>query len=553
MRHRTNQLVRAGTPAALCLALSCLSSKAQAAYYYFVAPDGAGEECTRAAPCALSSAVERATAGATVILLDGVYAGGMFPQNSGTPEAWITFRADDCALPILEGEGEAAAMDEDGNTASGVYMNQATYLRFIGIVSRHWDSGFTNGWTGETTEGSNGHIEYINCIGDGNSRTAFAMYSARGFTVRECIAAHSGGSPTHSWSSGIQLYAVKGTPEENIVERSVSFENADNQKKNDGSGFIVDEETTGATFRSNIGFGNGGSCMRLTRSNAVMVNFTCYHNGANPEANSPTNPGEFYWTDQQSRDGSLLMNTIAAASGSSTDPEALRNPPDASLLVTNLTVDSGETPFFTDPAGVNPDFRPPAAAAAQVENLGTAEGAPDVDIGFDPKCIIKADPGVPYQQSWWEHSIDYEYIRSIGGVAKCFHPKPRTGGPDLGAYELSGEPHAWSTPGSCVPGPDPVSDPLPPVTGGTGGSSTGGTAGAPGTGTGGDIVGTGGSGGAPPGAGGTGLGAAAGSGPVGPSQPAGCGCRLLPWQSGVSGAYPLLLLGLLLARRRRVG
>ncbi len=237
-------------------------------------------------------------------------------------------------------------------------MNEATYVRFIGIVSRYWDSGFTNGWTGDTTESSNGHIEFINCIGDGNSRTAFAMYSARGFTVRECIAAHSGGSPTHSWSSGVQLYAVKGTPRGKPHRAHRVLRECRRSERNDGSGFIVDEETTGATFSSNIGFRNGGSCMRLTKSpNARMINFSCYHNGMNPDANSPTNPGEFFWTDQTSRDTSILINTIAAASGSATDPAALRFPPDTGVS-SNLTIDSGETPFFMDPAGQSPDFRP---------------------------------------------------------------------------------------------------------------------------------------------------------------------------------------------------
>ncbi len=305
--------------------------------------------------------------------MDGLYRQGLNPPNSGTPDAWITFRADDCALPILEGEGDSVVPDENGDIPSGVYMAEATYLRFVGIVSRYWDTGFGNGWTGEISDSSNGHIEYINCIGDGNGRTAFAMYSARGFTVRECISAHNGGSPTHSWSSGVQLYAVQGAPEENVIERTVSFENVDGQKNNDGSGFIVDEETQGATFRNNLAFRNGGSCMRLTRSNnTLMSNFSCYHNGMNPDANSPTNPGELYWTDQQSRDTTTLVDSIAAASGSAQDPEALRFPPETGLS-NNLTIDSGETPFFTDPDGINPDFRPPASAAAQVENLGTAE------------------------------------------------------------------------------------------------------------------------------------------------------------------------------------
>jgi len=438
-----------GVALGLGASLAALTSVAHAATYY-VAPTGEGQECTRVAPCALSLAAEVAVAGDTVVLMDGVYDQGLAPKNSGTPDAWITFQADECALPILEGEGESAVPDADGNVPSGVWSSTGSYLRFVGIVSRYWDSGFANGWTGDIADNSNGHWEIINCIGDGNGRTGFAMYSASGFTVRESIATHNGGNPTGSWSSGIQLYAVHGTPDDNSIERNVSFENYDAEKNNDGSGFIVDQETQGASFVNNIGFRNGGSCMRLTLShNTRMSHFTCFHNARNPMANSPTDPGELYWTDQGSRDTTTLTNTIAAASGSETDAEALVFPPESGLS-NNLTLDSGATPFFTDPEGTNPDFRPPSTAAAQVENLGAAGGA-EVDIGFDPKCITKESPNAPYQQEWWIYSVDYDYIRSIGGVAKCFHPKPRTGGADLGAYELSGEPHAFSEPGGCVP------------------------------------------------------------------------------------------------------
>ncbi len=432
----------------LGVAAVTLVSAAHAASYY-VAPTGAGQDCTRATPCALSLAVSVAAAGDTVYLMDGVYSEGLAPRNSGTPDAWITFQADECALPIIQGQGESTVPDDDGNLPSGVWSNTASYVRFVGLVSRYWDSGFANGWTGEIGDNSNGHWEIVNCIADGNGRTGMGMYSASGFTVRESIAAHNGGNPTGSWSSGIQLYSVYGTTTDNVVERNVSFENYDAEKNNDGSGFIVDEDTQGTSFINNIGFRNGGSCMRLTRShNTHMSHFTCFHNGQNPLANSPTNPGELYWTDQESRDTTTLQGSIAVASGSDTDPEALRFPPESGLS-NNLTLDSGATPFLTDPAGTNPDFRLAAAAAAEVENLGAA-GA-DVDIGFDPKCIVKQAPNAPYQQTWWIYSIDYAYIQSIGGVAQCFHPKPRTGGADLGAYELSGEPHAFSQPGGCVP------------------------------------------------------------------------------------------------------
>jgi MYXO-CTERM domain-containing protein len=526
---------------------------------YYVAPDGSGERCSRATPCNIGTGAEKAQAGDTVLLQDGIYEQGLHAANSGTPDAWITFRPDECALPIIEGDGEAAVADADGNYPTGVYVS-GEYIRFIGIVSRHWDSGFGNVWTGnvEQTDGvleitpSNGHLEYVNCIGDGNHRTAFAMYSASGLVIRESIAAHSGGSTTHSWSSGIQLYAVRGEPGDNVVERSVSFENTDAQKNNDGSGFIVDEYTDNAWFDSNIAFGNGGSCLRLTRSESTkMSHFSCYHNGRNPTPNSPTDPGEIYFTDDPSRTGDVF-NSLLAASGTESDPQAFQHPP-AGGFPDNVVVDQGDVPFFTDPEGLHPDFRPPAEAAASVENTARDVG-PALDIGFDPQCIVRQVPDVPYQQAWWTYSIDYDYIRSIGGVAECFHPKERTGGPDMGAYELSGPPHEFSVPGSCVPSPiepDPV-EATGGVSGAGGSAGTGATAGtgaATGTGaTGGAIVGTGsGSTGAAPGE------SAGGASAAPQSSDAKGGCSSSPTPRSATPLYLawMSLLGAVWARRRR--
>ena len=42
---------------------------------------------------------------------------------------------------------------------------------------------------------------------------------------------------------------LQGTRDENVVERSVPFENVDSERNNDGSGFIVDDETQGASGR----------------------------------------------------------------------------------------------------------------------------------------------------------------------------------------------------------------------------------------------------------------------------------------------------------------
>ena len=53
--------------------------------------------------------------------------------------------------------------------------------------------------------------------------------------------------------------------------------------------------------------------------------------------------------------------------------------------------------------------------------------------------------------------VDIDYIKSIGGVSRCFNPKTRLGTPDVGAYRPGTVTTAM--PGSCV---------APPITG-TGG------------------------------------------------------------------------------------
>ena len=68
--------------------------------------------CTRDVPCDLSTAASAAMAGDTVVLMDGIYKTALYVANSGTPSAWITFQADDCATPIIEGAIQADGVPE---------------------------------------------------------------------------------------------------------------------------------------------------------------------------------------------------------------------------------------------------------------------------------------------------------------------------------------------------------------------------------------------------------------------------------------------------------
>jgi parallel beta-helix repeat protein len=560
---------------------SLLAPAAQAATSFYASPTGMDYFCTRADPCALSTAAGAAQAGDFVVLLDGTYPNQeLTPANSGTASAWITFIADSGAVPILDGSGADPK-------AVGISSDTVVYVRFIGIVARNWAGGFSNEWIGSTTDFSaNGNWQYINCIADGNTRNGFAFNSAKGVTIRECISAHNGTSTTSSWSSGFQLYGVQGTASDNVVERNVSFENMDAQKHTDGSGFIVDTMVTGLAFINNIAFRNGGSGIRLTgSSNIEILNNTLYHNGQDTTDNGPPNPGEIYFTSGGQTQGLTMVNTVGVPSGSTQDPSSGWVFNGGSLTLPSNDVVNASTAIFTAPDGTNPDFHPAAGSTTLVDK-GTTSNAPSLDNGFDPKCITKTKPTDIAVPPWTAYGIDYTYIKSVGGVAGCFKPgtRPAGSGIDVGAYEVNSTPAARPTYGPLPPAPTgridggagPVDDSGTgssgdggSVTSGGGSSSAGG--GASGTNTGGSAASNGsgtsagGSGAGGSGVGGGAQGGGSGASGAGESRAAGAsnqngdggssqsGCALVRGGRSDGPGVLLLVSALAVLLRRRSG
>ena len=252
------------------------------------------------------------------------------------------------------------------------------------------------------------------------------------------------------------LFEATGT---NLIEGNVSFENTDGERHTDGSGFIVDEGSNGATFVNNIAFGNSGSCLRLTKSSGTkFVNNTCYRNSQfGSMATGPTNPGELYFTNGGvTVQGVTFTNNVIVGTGQApAGSQPIQNQPTSGW--SNNVVTTGTPTFFTAPTGTNPSFVPASGDTMLTGKGATGSAVPTADIGLDPKCIVKRTPimvGQVARVSTWQYDVDIDYIKSIGGVAKCFNPKARSGTPDIGAYRPGTVTTAM--PGSCV---------APPITG----------------------------------------------------------------------------------------
>jgi MYXO-CTERM domain-containing protein len=533
----------------LVLALSVAPSASAADYY--VATTGSDSAAgTMAAPFkTVRKAAGVAGPGDTVFIRGGNYTEAVNLTTSGTPSAWITFSAYPNELPIFDGGG-------GGGTGFG--SSTAQYIRVVGLVERNWgSSAFGNGWVNDVGT-SNGNWQFVNCIADGNGINGITFYNASGLLIDESIAAHNG-DVLPSWSSGVNLFHLSGDYTTNIVRRTVSFENIDISTTHsnptggatDGSGFILDQSSSGALFENNIGFRNGGSCIRINTPGAHIVNNTCYHDGQNSIDRTPPNPGEIYFSSGPQ--GAIMINNLMAASGYNGTMNAVVNGPTGASSVNNVAVNmNGATPFFNAPASADFTITP---GSTNVIDKGSTTSAPSTDIGFDPKCIKQQQGSV----SWWSYAIDYTYIASVGGVAGCFHPavRPQGAGPDIGAYESGGQ----LADGGVAP---------PPSDGGSSaGSTSSGSASAGSSGSGSGAGSTSAGGGSTSGGGGasTSAGASASTGSRasasggagagvstsggGGSPSSGCSCRV-GGNSGTPGLTILVGLCLLLCRRRRV-
>jgi parallel beta-helix repeat protein len=379
-------------------------------------------------------------AGGTVYIHGGVYSDPRWihqldPINSGTANAWITYRNVEGELPIIDGEtiGDGSGVEP--------LTNKVSYIRFQGLVSRNWKySGFDNGWDDAI---ASDHIEYKYCIADNNGVNGIAFYKAASVKIENNIVSRNGHTPP-SWSSGVNIYRVQGTADDNVIRNNVVFDNidvcgikedqpnghpCDDNQSSDGNAFVLDESGGSARFQNNIAFNNGGSCFRVTKSPGTQLTHnTCYNNCADT---TYMNFGqtEIFFSDQTSVQDIFMVNNLAVTTAGSVLGATSGASPPPTGTNTYKTNTQGST-IFQDPD--NADFRIKDSAANGIVDSGQTNGAAPDDIGFDPGCI-KKEQG---QFNFWKHAPNYEYIESVGGVEGCFKDaKQRSGTPDMGAYE----------------------------------------------------------------------------------------------------------------------
>jgi hypothetical protein len=256
----------------IILILLTLPSLASARDIY-VSPGGSGSSCILSSPCKVATALNKVSAGDTVLLMDGIYRGADSmvkpPQGkSGSKDNPITIRA--------LNEGEALI---DGQNARGpVILNNNNWFELKGfnaccssqtnigvvVVSNSdniavrrvvaWDAGIGgNANTGvfKTTRSNN--ILFEDCAGWGNGRKIFSNWYCNGFTVRRGFGRFTFFKSTLDMQGGITLsYGSTDTLIENSIATWDEYPSW-TDKKNNPAPHFDDSTAKGTSYRS---FGN---------------------------------------------------------------------------------------------------------------------------------------------------------------------------------------------------------------------------------------------------------------------------------------------------------
>jgi hypothetical protein len=254
---------------------------------------------TRTSPKTFLGAAGVTRPGSVVCLLGGTYAlnSSFKPSTSGTPEAWILYRAfGDSPVKFLWTGGTDASPMFDMN--GGKFPSNPAYLEFRGLTL---DGGGKAG-DGFFCRGSH-HLRFIGNSISNTGGSGIGAIQCDYLVADHNIVDYNGYVPPdagsnakyYSWTSGISFNSNQWYDSysgfHNIISNNVVTGEIDQSgKHSDGNGIILDlsdrtynyssANTPPALVVNNVVYGNGGRCIEAyVVSNFWIVNNTCHGNG----------------------------------------------------------------------------------------------------------------------------------------------------------------------------------------------------------------------------------------------------------------------------------
>jgi hypothetical protein len=395
------------------------------------------------APKTFWGAADAAQPGAVVCLMGGTYnfSSGFYPPRSGTPSAWIVYKA--------YGDSPANLVWTTSQTGDAMFhFYNATfplgpaYLEFRGLNL----DGKNNAADGFFCQGGH-HLRFIGNTINNTGGSGIASVRCDYLTSDHNLINHNGYA--YGWTSAISYNSTQWFDNypgfHNIASNNiVTGEYDSSSNHSDGNGIILDlssdsydpstANTPPALILNNVVYGNGGRCiLGYVVTNFWFVNNTCYKNDLDTASNTP-NFGSFQASD--AHDG-YMINNVAVAYAPGHPPYEQGGTVTNMHYYADLYFGASNDFSYSDPSQfiqADPLFlNPPSLSGGQYatalapsllgSGLTLLPLSPAYNRGIDPSTLS----GLP---SAIVTDLKKYIYTDING-----HPRPQGGGSDLGAYQ----------------------------------------------------------------------------------------------------------------------
>jgi parallel beta-helix repeat protein len=429
---------------------------------YFISPTGSNAAdglSEGTAFATIQHAASRANPGDTITVMDGEYTEAILIHRSGSPDSWITFRAQN------RHQAKISNPNRDVFRIGNTEHHGVSYIVIDGfdlMAPGRYASGVKSNWGAH-------HLRIINNYAHDCGESGISLNAGDYRIIENNIVARNGWLMPAA-GSGISLYGLIPFDDapgyHSIVRNNIAFHNDNGPQtaKTDGNGIIIDDfrnvqrwhpeiavkdinyEGQRTLVEGNLVFGNGGKGIQVFLSNNVDVfNNTAFLN--NTRLDTATWRGEL--SVSASRDV-VFANNIAVTDSSPVDGEQVfthnrafqagqPNPNDSysrdNFFYNNLTFDlaNPSSPSFSS-TGIAISFTPEDGnilAADPMfldplvdENLEALMSAPSAFFGLHPNSPAR-------------NAGRYEFI--VGCCDIAGRKRMTAGNVDMGAFAFSHE------------------------------------------------------------------------------------------------------------------